>query len=164
VTDWPVLQWSDLPAERQERAITAANDLIERIRDYAAVDGAPLTEWDLWMLRHGPQDLVGRVEEFASDGRTASELADFEATQQRAFGDTFNRAVQLVRIAINRDKAAGTMPPLVTPRPDLRIPSWWEDRYQIVYTSEIPWLISAAIQSAFMGHPPFGEKRPWRSK
>lgn len=164
MTDWPVLTWDELPAERQQEAIGAAEDLIARLIEYATVDRMPLTEWDLWMLRHGPADVESRIAEFAGEGRTASELATFEATHHQAFSDTFNRSVKLIRTAITRDKASGRMTPWVAPRPDLRIPKWWEDRYQLVYTSELPWLISAAMQSAFMGHPPFGEKRPWRSK
>lgn len=157
------LSWADLPPHRQQAAVLAANDVMERLAGYAKVDGAPFTEWDLWVLRNPPDSLHGELTRFIADGRTASEAAAYEAKLAWAFETTLSRTVRLIRSAIERDKKAG-LAPLVQPRPDLTIPKWWDERYEIIYASEIPWCISGAFQGALLGFPGFGEKNPWRSR
>lgn len=160
--DRTFLTWENLPRDRAEAAEKAARDVITRLDGYAIFDGKPLSDWDHWVLRHGVSDMVAQVENYIAEGRTASEAAHFEQQRLAAFGATLNRTVLLIRSAIVRDNRAG-MQPRVEPRKGLLIPVWWNERYELIYTSEMPWTISTAFQSALLGHPPFGELVAWRS-
>lgn len=157
------MSWGDLPPDRQSAAKVAAEEVINRLAGYAILDRAPLSEWDFWVLHHGVHDLISDVERYISEGRTMSEAAAYEARIQAAFGATIDRVVRLIRSSIERDKRV-PMLPLVKPRAGLVLPLWWEERYQLLYVSEIPWTISAAFQSALLGYPPFGEGRAWVSR
>ena len=157
------LTWNDLPKARQGAAITAAEDVIRRLSGYAIFDRAPLSEWDIWVLHHDVSAVIEVVEQYVREGRTESEATTYESRVHGDFRSTIDRAVRLVRSAIERDKRAGSGP-LVEPRKGLVLPVWWEARYQLIYTSEMPWSISAVLQGALLGYPPFGERGPWRSR
>ncbi len=72
-----------------------------------------------------------------------------------------NQIVNLVRAAVIRAKAEGV--PTIKVRDGLRLPTEWQDHYEVVFVAELPWLIAFAVQNAFMGNPLAGEKQPWKS-
>ena len=69
--------------------------------------------------------------------------------------------VDAVREAITYEKRHGA--PTMKVRPGLRVPLEWEHHYEVVYGSGFPWFISGVVQSAFLGNPLVGERRPWKS-
>ena len=132
------------PVAQQIRATAehSALWLIQQIEVEAGLEGRPLTDWDRWVLRTGPR-------EFTEDHRPH-------------VATTHNRSVELVRKAIVRAKKQGA--PVVRAREGLTIPIEWEEHYEVIYNTELPWMVSAVMQSAFLGNPVVGETQPWRSE
>lgn len=144
----------------QEEAKQSGEWVIGRIASYAAVCQQPHTKWDEWMLRHGSLDLIAAVEAKAeTDSPWAA--ARYDRELQAGFQRTFNNSVKHARNAITYEKTRGAR--TVAIRPGLSLPTAWQSHYEAIYMSDLPWLVSAVLQSAFMGHPPFGEKKPWQS-
>ena len=93
---------------------------------------------------------------------TEQEFEEFAGKLQADLNNLINNSVSLVRSAIVRAKGAGA--PCVKVRHGLRIPEDWEDNYEIVYSTNLPWIISHVMQSAFLGNPAVGETKPWMSR
>lgn len=120
---------------------TSARWLIDEIAKEASLQGNPLSEWDLRVLR--------------------STFLDFEDNQRHLVEASHNLAVQLARSAMDRAKENGAE--TLEVRDGLVIPQIWEDHYETVYESEFPWLVSVVMQNAFLGNPFIGETEPWDS-
>lgn len=72
-----------------------------------------------------------------------------------------NLGVKTIRALVKSDKAKGAQ--TVRVRWGLRLPVEWEEHYQAIYESDLPWFISGVLQNAFLGNPLQGERRKWRS-
>lgn len=125
--------------------------LIARIEDHARVTSAPLSDWDSWALRHSVLQLI--------EGSAAREPE--EATRQR-FVELNNRVVGIVRAAIAHDKQFDDTFCIQAAR-GLRVPAFWELHYEVIYSSNLPWAVSAIMQNVFLGNPFAGERKPWKS-
>lgn len=133
-------------AERSARA------LIARIDQFARSRGTPLSAWDLWVLEHPLAELI----------RESSARGEPEHVIQAQVANLNNRAVSFVRGAITYEKKfEDTF--CLTVRPGSRIPAFWELHYEIVYATQLPWLVSSVMQNAFLGNPLNNERRPWKS-
>lgn len=153
-------QWfSNDPATRQ-RAEVAAEELAARLETYAAYFGQPLTEFESMAIRRSFEDFGGAVDKFAAT-HTEDEAEAFAETMQRRVVDTVTKSIVLVRQAVEADKKLDM--PTVEVRTGLRLPSWWQDRYEVVYQTGLMWALSAILQSAFLGAPELGETKPWMS-
>lgn len=120
----------------------AARWIIGELQSEAERLGAPLSEFDLWVLSSSPDQ--------------------FTAEQHAAVVATHNKCVQLVRSCVELAKQAGL--PKVKVRRGLVLPESWEDRYSRIYGENLPWFVSAVMQNAFMGNPLANESKPWVSK
>lgn len=116
--------------------------LIAELEKEATLQGRALTELEHWVLRHAPW-------EFTDD-------------LHAPVVELNNRGVELARDAIVRAKGTGS--PTVKVRRGLVIPVDWENHYGVVYSTELPWFVSHIMQSAFLGNPAVGERRPWKSR
>ena len=125
----------------QEYAEASGEWLCQQIEAESVLQGKPLQDWDKWVLRRGFQ-------EFSEEDIPHVVVSH-------------NLAVHLVRSAIVRAKKAGK--PTVKVRDGLRLPVEWQEHYQVVYTTELPWMIAVAMQNAFFGNPLAGEEKPWNS-
>jgi hypothetical protein len=120
---------------------TSARWLIDEIAKEAALQGSPLSDWDLKVL--------------------SSPVTDFQDNQRHLVGATHNLGVSLARSAIGRAKEQGLE--TLEVREGLVIPQIWEDHYETVYESEFPWVVSLVMQNAFLGNPLVDETEPWNS-
>lgn len=119
----------------------AARWVIAQVRSYADSIGEGLSELD---------------ENFYT--RSLLEIPDKE---HHFFVASHNRAVELIRGVIETAKENGL--PCISVRQGLSLPVVWQDRYEEIYVSELPWMISLAMQNAFLGNPLVGEEEPWHS-
>lgn len=120
---------------------SSANWLIDEITKEAKLQGSPLSDWDLRVLR--------------------SPITDFQDNERHLVEATHNLAVNLARSAIERAKDQGLE--TLEVREGLVIPQIWEDHYETVYESELPWMVSLVMQNAFLGNPFVDETEPWNS-
>lgn len=142
----PAAQASLADAERSARA------LIARINQFARSVGTPLSSWDLWVLEHPLEELV----------RESSARREPEDVVRAQVAHLNNRVVSFVRGAITYEKKfEDTF--CITVRPGLRIPAFWELHYEVIYVTQLPWLVSSFMQNAFLGNPLNNERRPWKS-
>lgn len=152
--------WDALPDYLKRQAEESGEGLVKRVSDVAQVARTPLTEWDNWLLRHSPLDVSALATRMAAEGRAENEEEAF-AELQVSTVTTMNKCVLIVRNAIIVEKRMGV--PTIKVRRGLRLPTWWEECYQIVYRTELPWMVSSVLQLAFLGNPSMGERKPWRS-
>jgi hypothetical protein len=153
--------WSRSSQSLQESGLAAAHELLAGLQEYADSTARPLTDWDRWVLKHSPLDIVATVERYA-EAHSEFETEAYAEQLHSGFVDTDRRAILLFRDwveSLKRSKAS-----TVVVRPGLRLPEWIEDRYAAVHTSNLPWTISHVMQSAFMGAPELGEAEAWKSK
>ncbi|TFC29178.1 hypothetical protein E3O55_09900 [Cryobacterium sp. MDB1-18-2] len=122
--------------------------------------GEPFTEWDQWVFRHSPLELAADATLLSTEDPAISEDEAFRL-MHIGLNSTVNKAVVVVRAAITVEKGLGL--PTIKVRRGLRLPSWWQDCYISVYDTDLPWMISAILQRAFMGNPASGERKPWKS-
>lgn len=122
-------------------AESSARWLIDELAKEAALQDSPLGDWDLKVL--------------------SSAIVDFQDNQRHLVEATHNLAVNLARSAIERAKELGVE--TVEVREGLILPQIWEDHYETVYASELPWMVSLVMQNAFLGNPFIDEPGPWNS-
>lgn len=156
----PEVAFQALPISVQREAEHAGEWLVDRIAQFSPSVGYVLGSWDRWMLQHSVFDLMRRTEQESQGSLIRAKELDREYRQ--AMTACITGSVYLVRQAIEADKKKRVQ--TVVTRPGLRIPTAWEDRYELIYETGLPWTISAVMQNAFMGNPLAGEKRPWRSR
>jgi hypothetical protein len=125
----------------RRKAETSGEWLISQVKKEAALTDSPFEDWDDWVLRQS-------FEAFSEEDHPHVLM-------------THNDTVRLIRSAILRAKKAGV--PTIKVRPGLSLPTNWQAHYQVVFTTELPWVISAAMQNAFFGNPADGEEKPWNS-
>lgn len=87
---------------------------------------------------------------------------DLERLDRSEMVSLNNRVVDLTRSAITHEKAQGATCDKV--RRGLSIPSAWRVNYQVVFSQNLPWVLSGILQNAMMNNPFAGERRPWKSK
>jgi len=133
-------------------AANAGEALAERIEAHAQYQGLPLSSWDSWVLRHSLPELMEAAVSRAEDG---------EAVRQAVIVLN-NRVVDLVRHAVVFDKGFEDTR-TIQATPHLRVPVFWELNYEVVYTTNLPWMVSAFMQAAFLGNTIAGERRAWAS-
>jgi len=124
-----------------EKAAVSGNWLIAQIKKEAKATDSPFEAWDEWVLRQ------------RFDGFEEEDLPHVVMTH--------NDSVRLVRSAIVRAKKSGYE--TVKVRTGLTLPTNWQAHYEVVYTTELPWMVSAVMQNAFFGNPLAGEEKPWNS-
>lgn len=163
--DWdesPEIQaWNRSSTSLQEAGLTAGQELLAGFEQFAASTSRALSDWDRWVLTHGPGDMMTVIDRYAeshSDQETELQAENLRAS----FVDTARRSILLFREWVEFLKRSNA--PTVVVRPGLRLPEWIEDRYEAVYSSNLPWTLSGVMQSAFMGSPELGERKPWKSK
>jgi hypothetical protein len=122
----------------------SAEWLIQAIRREGALEGDPLTDDEVRMLRTSVPSLL------AGGGDRAQ------------FARLNNKVVRLSRSAMQRAKAAGA--PTVEARPRLRIPADWFRHYTVIFTSNLDWILSGMLQNAMMANPLADETTPWESR
>jgi hypothetical protein len=140
---WMAIAYINDPSSGALDSPEAAGEwFIEQLSREAMRRGEDITQFEQWALRHSP--------------------FDFTDAMRPAVLVLMNRAVVLFRARIELTKRLSI--PKLTVRPGLVLPAAWENRYQTIYKSELPWFVSAILQSTFMGNPLAGEKRPWKSR
>lgn len=135
--------------------------MVVRLEAYATYIGDPFTEFQTWVLRHSFWDIVETVEKYG-ETHTERQTESHEEAWRYHAAETVKKGIVLVRQAIEEEKRRQV--PTVWIRPMLRLPVWWEERYQVIFQTGLMWFISPVMQSAFLGAPQLGESRPWRSK
>jgi len=133
-------------------AVNAGEALAERIEAHAQYQGLPLNAWDSWVLRHDVPELLE-----ASEAR-----GENEEQVRAAIAGMNNRVVDVVRHAIVFDKGFEDTR-TIQATPHLRVPVFWELNYEVVYATDLPWMVSMVMQNVFLGNPLAGERRPWTS-
>lgn len=73
-----------------------------------------------------------------------------------------NAGVHAIRAVVTQEKLNGAA--TVRVRRGLRLPLEWQAHYQVTYSTQCPWLISAVTQSAFLENRAAHETRKWRSR
>jgi hypothetical protein len=135
-----------------EDAERSARALIARIDQFARSQGTPLSTWDLWVLKHPLPELI----------RESSARREPEGMIRARVVDLNNRAVRFVRGAITYEKKfEDTF--CLTVRPGSRIPAFWQLHYEVIYVTQLPWLVTSVMQNVFLGNPLDNERRPWKS-
>jgi hypothetical protein len=119
----------------------SAEWVIGEIRNEADASTGGLSELDLRFLRMAVSEVPEHSKHF--------------------FLASHNLAVELIRMAIESAKERGDA--CVQVRQGLSLPEVWQAHYEVIYASELPWLISLAMQNAFLGNPLAGEEEPWFS-
>jgi hypothetical protein len=154
------LAFKSLEESVQREAEQAGEWLIGRIRSFGPVIGYELTDWDLWILRRGAEDIMRA----AMGEANGSLIREKELGRQyiEQLTATVNACVLVAREAMVFEKKQRVETVVV--RPGLRVPVAWEDRYELVYETGLPWTVSVVMQNAFLGNPLAGEKRPWKSR
>ena len=122
----------------------SAEWVLEAIRREGALGGDLLTYDEVMMLR-----------------TSISSLFEGDADREQ-FRLLNNKVVRLARSAMQRAKAAGA--PTVKARRRLRIPADWFEHYTVVFSGNLDWVLSGALQNAMMGNPFAGETAPWESR
>jgi len=123
----------------RQRAEKSGEWLIQQVKAEAMATGFPFEEWDEWVLRNT--------------------FEDFSEEDVPHVVMTLNDSVHLIRSAITKAKKNGAA--TIKVRPGLVLPTIWQGHYELVYTSELPWMISVAMQNAFFGNPLEDEEGPW---
>ncbi|MDO8383390.1 MAG: hypothetical protein Q7T17_10475 [Microbacterium sp.] len=126
--------------------------LIARLEDFARSVSTPLSGWASWVLRHSLEELLEDSREKGYD----------EEHTRGLFVGLNNRSVDLIRAAITSDKRYEDIFNIKAAR-GLRVPAFWELHYEVIYSTNLPWIISVVMQNAFLGNPMAGENKPWRS-
>lgn len=72
-----------------------------------------------------------------------------------------NRVVYFARKAMDRAKGKGEE--CAEARSGLRVPKSWFETYGTIYTGELPWVLSGAMQNAMLANAPDGETQLWSS-
>lgn len=114
--------------------------LVEELRLESFKSRVPLSNFDLFVLKSSPFDL------------------NVSPDYLRGLHD---RGVYLTRAVVERRKAEGDE--CIQARRGLRVPVLIELHYECVFTTNYPAIISAVMQSAFLGNPLAGETKPWKS-
>ncbi len=122
----------------------SAEWILQAIRQEGALTGDPLTDDEVRMPRISVPSLLAG------------------AGDREQFARLNNKVVRLARSAMQRAKAAGA--PTVEARPRLRIPADWLRHYTVIFTSNLDWALSGALQNAMMANPLAGETTPWESR
>jgi hypothetical protein len=123
------------------KAEASAEWLIAQIKAEARVSQSPFEKWDEWVLRQT--------------------FADFSEEDVPHVLQTHNDSVMLVRAAIVRAKKSGA--PTIKVRQGLSLPTNWQSHYEVVFATELPWVVSVVMQNAFFGNPLTGEEKAWNS-
>jgi hypothetical protein len=123
------------------KAEASAEWLIAQIKAEARVSQSPFEKWDEWVLRQT--------------------FADFSEEDVPHVLQTHNDSVMLVRAAIVRAKKSGA--PTIKVRQGLSLPTNWQSHYEVVFVTELPWVVSVVMQNAFFGNPLTGEEKAWNS-
>jgi len=118
--------------------------LLRAVRQEGALAGDVLTDDDVRMLKTPIPNLLGG----------GVDLEHFRRLN--------NKVVRLARSAMERSKATGA--PTTEARRNLRIPTDWFEHYTVIYTSNLDWALSGALQNAMMANPFAGETSPWESR
>ncbi|MET4705833.1 hypothetical protein [Frigoribacterium sp. UYMn621] len=160
--DNPVLDiWNSQPPFLRQEALEVGEQLVTRIEGYGAAIGVPLDESESSMLRRPMTDMFQKLEQIALT-HSPEEYEAATAHLRDPMAATVRRAVPLVRGAITADKANhGTV---IKARRGLTLPEYWSHAYDLIYDTELPWLLSYVLQKAFMGCGELGETKPWTSK
>lgn len=155
------LQWLSNDAWTRQLAEQAGEEMAARLEAYAASIGQHFTPFQTYVLRHSVFDFAEELEKHA-ETHSERESDALDESYRYHVTATVQKGIVLVRQAIETDKRMGA--PTVRIRAGLRLPVWWEDRYQLVFQTGLMWMISPIMQSAFLGAPELGENRPWTSR
>lgn len=146
--EWTTIRYDvDLQSNIRESesgmtALEAGEWVIDALIKDLAHRGEPLGAWDLRTLRLASLD-----------------LNSYTLDAQPALTSLISRSVAAARRLIDYSLTIGE--PSVQVREGLWMPIAWEKRYQIMYQTNFPWLVSALMQWALLGGP--GEKA-WNSR
>lgn len=131
----------------------AGERYIYRVMMEAVRREIPINDGQVWLLKQNPAS----VQEWLEENPEVEE--EWVREQLRELNTI---CVELIRSAIEHEKSEGIE--CIEVRRGLRIPSDWEDDYQDMHESNLPWFISAFAQNAFLGNPLANEKGPWISE
>ncbi len=118
--------------------------LLQAVRQEGALISDPLTEAEVRMLKTSVPSLFA---------------GGLDRDQFRGLN---NKVVRLARSAMDRGKVARV--PTVEARPKLRIPADWFHHYTVIFTNNLDWVLSGALQNAMMANPFADETSPWESR
>ena len=121
----------------------SAEWIIDQLEDEARLDGRPLSDAELKLLRTSVLNLD-------------------DSLRPLAFALT-NRLVPLTRRRIERAKAMGHVS-TVKVRRGLVLPADWNEHYSRIYSTNFPWFVSGLMQAVMLNNVMAGERRPWQSK
>lgn len=132
-------RYNSLSASAKMSADSAAEWFINLSRDLAAATGRTLTEEQLWILRHP--------------------LWEFSEEIRDDVVHTHNICVDILRESILGQVSRGE--PSIQVRPGLWVPQRFQAQYEVIFSTEQPWFISAIVQNVFHGNPFTGEEQAW---
>lgn len=132
-------RYFSLSAAARMEADAAAEWFITLVQQQAKIDGLILTPEQVWILKHP--------------------LWDFTEEIRPQVILTNNQVVKLVRAAILRLVREGK--PSINIRSGLWVPEELEEKYELLFTTEQPWFISAVLQNVFLGNSIDGEDGAW---
>jgi hypothetical protein len=134
---------------------------IGKVKAEAEHQGDQLTEAQENLLRTDIRTL-GRVPSVLDLEDTPLEMHPL--LERAALQALNNQVVNLVRAAIERDKASGA--PVIKVRRGLRVPTDWAEHYNRIHAADasLPWVLGGILQNAMLQNPFAGERRPWRSR